>query len=376
MSIFDNTGKTRGDTRESNFVFTPEEIIPQTTHYDETIVRVLVNIQKPFVYQTTSGTYTGILWDIYQKIKNVLTGYTFVETFVETRNLDDLINEVHSGAFDLCISPFFHNAERLAKVDFSKTLYLSTDTIIYFSKQSRFQEMKSIVREIFLGPLTLILFFGFVVGAIMRTVIRRAVTNAFAKEKNKSILYTLTSTLIPNFRESAYMYNVILLIVTFTLLFVFVFAATLFSMYAQALTNKSLIDISKQTMYSKDNISGKSFLIRKGSNIALSKRYGAIIEEFDGTYPELIEYYFSNVDTYDGIAIDFIEADTWARKYNNLIINKGNFGFNENSFIFNKNSTSVQNAVNAVLNSLQKSLEIEKICKGYLNPDDSYLCIL
>lgn len=319
----------------------------------------------------------GMLYDIWKNIREQLKDkYTFEEEIVKIKNYNKLIDMIDQGEADLAISPFQVTSDRSKKVDFTMTILESKDSIIYIPKFNKLELIKQLIKTVFLGPLLILFIFGFLTGVFLYFMEPKRFPKSMSKSMSlrRSIVIT-TSTL---FGEAGSLSEETTLsikgIITLYLIMVFAF---FFVTYVQAAATEKVLDIRELNTIDRDNIHTKTLLAPKGYSIAKNiERLGAKIKYVENkSLDDVIDMYVKDPSIADGVAIDYLQAKTREDPSIQLIVNESNLGFKEITFAVSKNRVELLRDINQKIVELQDNMQTETICKSYMPPGASYLCV-
>ena len=353
--------------------------------FEKVKIKVIINASGPpnsFKITQSDGSisYSGMFYDIYEKIKEHLSDkYSFEETFIEDDwSVGKTLDDIKEGKYDIAISNFTTTTKRLQDVNFTRPIIMEKDVIVY--KESGLQTLNIMWRlltDVLFIPLILVVVIGFILGTLLyylqpgrRNNIEPKYRKKFFKRSIMSSISTFLGEAGMTAEESPLGWGSMLL--TF-----FVMAVALaFNNFITATATNRVLELSENARYTKDNLPNMKLLGQKGQNIVTNfRRYGAKVEEVDGTVRKMMKKYLENTDKYNGVVLETSVAMVASKKYN-LSITGTNFGFGEAVFPVNKDRPEVLRVFNTEIKKLQESLETEKICKKYVDESQTYLCVL
>ena len=348
---------------------------------DKPTIKVVVNVTGlPNTYKETHSdntvSYNGLFYDVYQKIKQTLGDkYTFVETYDEDFNVTNALNDIRDGKYDLGIHNFSTTAKRLADVDFTKSIIMERDVIIYKPKPGvNTRTILTLMTEVLLIPVAIVLVVGVILGWIVyKFQTGRNSDMAKKLRLRRSIIATL-SVFLAEAGMMAEESPLSVMSIFFTVIIMVI--ALAFQTYLTANVTNRVIEIHSTTKYTIETIPTMHILSLKGQSIGDKfKRYGTRVTEIPTTVKKMIAKYLENTDKYDGVALETSVAIVAAKKYD-LQMTSANFGFGDAVFALNKNKHGLLEDINREIQKMQDSMETERICKKYIDEKYSYLCVL
>lgn len=348
---------------------------------DKPTIRVLVNVTGlPNTYKETHSdntvTYSGLFYDVYQKIKQSLgEKYTFVETYDEEFSVTQALNDIRDGKYDLGIHNFSTTAKRLADVDFTKSIIMERDVIVYKPKAGvNVRTVLNLLTEVLFIPVGIVLAAGVIIGWLVHKFQTGRNTSM---AKNLRLKRSIIATLAVFLTEAGMIAEespLGLMSIFFTVIIMIV--ALAFNTYLTANVTNRVIEINASTKYTIETVPAMHILALKGQSIGDKfRRYGTKVTEMPTTVKKMIAKYLENTNKYDGVALETSVALVAAKKYD-LQMTAANFGFGDAVFAINKNKHGLLEDVNREIQKMQDSMETERICKKYIDDDYSYLCVL
>ena len=348
---------------------------------DKPTIRVLVNVTGlPNTYKETHSdntvTYNGLFYDVYEKIKQSLGDkYTFVETYDEEFSVTQALNDIRDGKYDLGIHNFSTTAKRLADVDFTKSIIMERDVIVYKPKAGvNARTVVNLMIEVLLIPVAIIIFAGIIIGWLVHRFQNGRNSDMSKKLRLRRSIIATVSVFLAEAGMIAEESPLSVMSIFFTIIIMVI--ALAFNTYLTANVTNRVIDINASTRYTIDTIPAMHILSLKGQSIGDKfKRYGTRITEMPTTVKKMMAKYLKNTDKYDGVALETSVALVVAKKYD-LQMTAANFGFGDAVFAVNKNKHGLLENVNREIQKMQVSMETERICKKYIDDEYSYLCVL
>jgi ABC-type amino acid transport substrate-binding protein len=343
-------------------------------------IRVLIN-NNSSVFDYTKGVQSkdsGLLYDIWKEVKSRLSHkYTFEETVIREKNFDRMIEMVHQGETDVVVAPFQITRERSEKVDFTMTILESKDTVIFFPKNSTFDIIRMLFWKVFLGPILVLFVSGLVFGTLLYIMEPKRYKKAVGVNKKFAFRRTIVTTTAALFGEAGFLSeNTTLSMKGIFTMFLIMTFAFFFVMYIQAITTEKVLDIRHINSINRDNIKHKTIMAPKGYAIAKNiERLGGKVVYINDSLDNVIKQYINDPTQADGVAIDYLEAKSRQRDDINLVVNESELGFKEISFAVTKNKIDLLRDINKEIVHLQDTLKTENICKSYMPPGTSYLCV-
>lgn len=380
ISTLELTGPLMSDEKSKQTLKGHIELVPVKNPVKEHIKVLVVAGPKLLAhYRPNSKEYTGLLYDIFKEIKSELKEkYVFEETFKTKANYNKMTEMVRDGIYDMVVGPFQYTSERMKIVDYTSSIVLSKDSILYYPKTSYISIVSKIMVKVVLVPLIILIILGYISGYILyrvegnRTIFMDKTLQKYAFRR---VVATTTAAL---FGEAGFLSeNSTLttsgLIITFSIMaFAFFFV-----MFIQGFITERLIYLQKANNVSRKNIDTVTLLSPKGYAVAKNfERLGAQIVYKDDTIENILKYYEKNKSKYDGVSLDYMDARGRENSFSGLVTNKNDFGFKEIAFIVNKSKTELKNDLNLQIIRLQNNLFTEEACDHFLDDEDKYLCVM
>ena len=348
---------------------------------DKPTVRVIVNVTGlPNTYKVDhsdgSVSYNGLFYDLYTKMKkNLSTKYKFVETYDEDFNVTQALDGIRDGKYDLGIHNFSTTTKRLTDVNFTQTIIMERDVIVYKPEPSAtLNTIATLFKEVFMIPMGVIIVFGIVIGWLM---------NKFQKGRNpdlkdtKGLRRAIMATVATFLAEAGMMAEESPLGV-FSIFFtvMIMILALAFNTYITASVTTKVIELGEESKYNVTTVPGMHILAMKGQAIGDNfRRYGTKVTEMQTTVKKMVQKYLDNPKKYNGVALESSVGLVVAKKYG-MKMTSANFGFGDAVFAVNKNRPELLEEINKEIEKLQESLETERVCKKYMPGGSTYLCVL
>ena len=328
--------------------------------------------------------YEGYIWDVWVQIEEKLNPkYNFKYTFLENSDMDQIVEDVANGKYDMCVGAFRRTAQRENLINYSAPIILDATSVIYYRGQ--FDEMNEFSQLVYKMRYHIsgIVFFGIVFGLILFFLDKGRIRHqTHGKKTNKSILFLFRSILTgisSLFGEMGYLSErATLNIKSIFIIIVLMTVASIFLMYIQGEITKILVEKPSFSI-TQENIRGKTILGLEGTAIVKElKKYGAkIIELENKSMEDMIDIYMKSIilnkgnykkaQKYDGCACSYLAGYPYTL-VNNLAISP-DFGYNTVCFILaepsNGGITGLRDNVNVAISQLKDSLELKKLCLNY-----------
>lgn len=351
--------------------------------FEKINVKVVINATGlPNTYKIVQSdgtvTYGGLFFDLYKKIKdNLKDKYNFQETFItDDFTTTEALNDVRDGKYDLGINNFTTTTKRLNDVNFTRTIIMERDVIVY--KRDRLSTLNilwRLITDVLLIPLILFIVIGFVLGTLVYYL--QPNRKPAGLSKNKYFKRTILATIATFLAEAGMLAEEsplgwVSMMLTFSIMAI----AVAFNNFITATATNRVLELSTENKYTIENLKEMKLLSLKGQNISGNfRRYGAEVVEFKGGAKKMMEEYIENPDKYDGVALESSVGQVAVKKYG-LTMTETNFGYGDAVFAVNKNRPELLLDMNKEIKKLQESLETEKVCRKYMSEADSHLCVL
>jgi hypothetical protein len=327
--------------------------------------RVLICIQPPFIIEK-DGEYSGLILDEWKKVKEYLPEYKFEETYVKTKNHDEFVKKIVDENYDLGIGCIGTTSDRIKKVYYTKTIFISQCIIMYKDKH---MFIKTIIKFFF------IYFLPFFIAILLVSVILGYFIASKTHEKT-TFYRTIALTAGALFgSKGSLLQNVALNTKNVFILIIILLISTFGLQLLQGLVVNILARAYNESEITRDNVSRARLMGIKGSNVPkiFESIYNCKIKYFDGDIENAIQEYLKNPSEVDGICCNSAEALFLANKYN-LNITKQSFSLNDHAWVVNFKNTDLLQNLNVSIAKLTDSDFISKLCREYLKPDDAYMC--
>ena len=341
------------------------------------VIKVLVVIGNGRHVAKKRGNITvGLLYDIWAKMKTHLNSmYTFDETFEEHSNYDKMVKWVAENKYDLIIGPFQYTEDRLKIIDFTAPIILSKNTILYVPQRTPLSTFFTVSKNV-LEPVLILVGLGILFG-ILLYIFDTGRYKLYTGPMKKFVLRRMLLTSIAAmFGELGFMSENSSLSIPSIIIVSLVMITSFFVVtYIQGIVLKHIIDIQNSDIVNRENIKDKVLLSPSG--YAVSKTFnhiGARIKYIDDSIDNIVNVYLKNKDTYNGIALDYMDAI--GRQSSTFKISKDHFGFLEVAFVISKSKHKLKHLINVEILKMQESLMVEHVCKAYLDKEDTQLCII
>ena len=329
-----------------------------------TIIKCLIVTNEPNVYKR-GMKYTGILYDVWQKIKSSLPEYTFNEEFISTSNYENIVDKINTGEYDIAIGGFSTTSIRLKKVLFTQPIYLNKDVILYYPKNNMFKNIISLFFTYFLPIFSILIIIALFIGFIFKRNIKD-IKNPYTESilsifgRNQRGMFDFTST------------DKTTLILSWVLFIISLFSIQMLQAYIINGLNKKL-----EEQITIENIQFMTFLCPAGfANGDLIEKYRCKVVRMDKNIDEIIEVYKNNMDKYDGVVYTFIDSMFLLKRFKGLSVTTGDFGFDGESFIVNRSHIQLCDKINIIIEEMSNSLDISDICQIYLGEKNKFMCII
>ena len=100
------------------------------------MLRVVIPVGTGTLKQT-DGTYSGVVYDLWKKIRKTLENeYDFEETFPLRTSYTAMTKDIRDGKWDLGIGTWFFTKERAEAINYTYPIILMKDSILYVPKEN------------------------------------------------------------------------------------------------------------------------------------------------------------------------------------------------------------------------------------------------
>ena len=337
-------------------------------------LKVAVVENKPFSY-FENGKYRGIAVDLWDKLaKDNGFQYNF---FDGGENVEDAIDALSDGKFDLVIGNVSVTSERINKVDFSRPFFLNYFSVVFYNAPRFFKEVVESFVDEFALLLLLILFAFILMNYLYWFVEKRSFEKSLNKDKKKqSFAETLWLTSLTMFSGTVPTTPRTIL-GKVVVLCDLVLGMSLMASLAASFTNGLIESEARQTPFKRNSdISGKEFLVLRGSPAEnVVKMMGGtpiVTEDEEKAYSKLVKSH----GEINGLVEDYASSVSRKkiREKMNIFQSSLNLGNDEIAFAL-RPKLSIKRKIDQSLVRLQDDKVIEKICRSYLVFDRSR-CVL
>lgn len=328
------------------------------------------------------GNYSGYLYDIWKLIRSNLEknnpGIKIQEHYVKEENEnEEMIHKwIEEHKTDIVVDAFARSSKREHFLSFSYPIISSKIGIIYEKKHTNLSYMKHIL-DVFGKPFGLFLMIGIVMGFLLYIFDPKR-NKRIHIPKNKSLLHSVSTVMSSLFGESGALYDAADLKVSQqSILFLIMIITLIFNMYLQAVVVDEVLDY-KTNVYSFNDLKALKLISKKDDAAHYYlKRYNinTDVTEDNVTNDELIEYFRRYKHIYDGIIVEYFDANEILTKHPNLMVDYfRNVPF---SIGYSKQMPeTVKDHINKIIIELDDSGSIFKICRSYFTDDKNNICLL
>ena len=355
------------------------------THNNDTIKVLVLLGSEPLAEKITfpdgSVHYRGLYYDMWVIMKKGLTDkYQIEEEFKVNSNLNDIINSIHIGKYDMCIGPFTPNFERTKLVMFTDSIILDSPSILHFKKGNYFSILYELLTEVFIVPLLLIITLGIILGGLFYFVEKKGWGNIGIKKTHyfRKAFLTIVSSF---FGEAGFLTSTSTLHIYNIAVIIFILIlSTVITVYIQANATSKVIELNSQGSFNRQTIIGKHFITQTGYEDGRQvEEWGGKVTYEDKTVSTIVKEYIDNPSQYDGIVLDRTESQYYVNLYKythpSLMISYSDFGYIDECFPVNKNRIEFLNDVNLQIMNIQTYGFTEKICRQYRDQSLVNLCV-
>lgn len=350
------------------------EVKPNEFHKDqaqyrlgskENPMKIGLMLVEPFVVKE-GDVYQGLVIDYW---KHISKGQDWHYVFIDLPpNYSKAIEDTANGKYDLALGNFSTTAERMSSVHFSRPFMLNRITIL--------------TKADIVNPLTVVMGVIYSISEILLIVFLLigivTVLLWFFKAKGdgatfKSFFYISCVNLLGTVIETRFKKFTIVMLLLVGLIVKAIFIGSITS----TLFNLSLA--RKDPFVSTQDISGKIFIVVKGSSFAEKMRaLNARIYEYNGSNEEAAEFYARNTAKYDGYVSDFALIFKYANQFSdiepNLIVSDFNVRNDNLAFVLNK-SFPFRTIFDQKILELQDTNLGYTICSIYVG-DEARNCVM
>lgn len=355
---------------------------------DKPTIKVLIVLgnslttTKKTVDTKGNTTYSGFMWDVWQKIEDALKDkYNFIVEFSpeKSTNYNLYVQDVSVGKYDLVVGSFMNTKWRESKIDFTTPVIIDANAILHEYKTTIFDDMMAVVYKT-----SKLIFYLVVIGIIFGTLLyfvdpERIIFQQKTRRSSKKFLFRSIMTGIATmFGEMGFLSENASLSITGIILVIFIMTISfLYVMFTQAEITRVLINQSKRKI-NNNTLGYKKFLGWSSDPVSHKlKRYGANIDFQENiSMEDMVSKYLGNTENYRGIVVPYCFGYKYIQKYPNLTLSTG-FGNEPSAFIVNQNKQQLKEDVNAVIIDMKTSLKLQQICQTYFgNIQDIPVCSL
>ena len=320
--------------------------------------------------------YRGFNYDFMMKIIEKLKDkYNFKIHFTGDRdnNYNSFVERVAKGTYDWCAGMFTHNAAREEVINYTTPILIDANAVVHLKDNDPLGEFYYVILDVIKYIVALVVI-GFIFGIILYfgDPKRNIHSSRLKKSKILFFLRSIMTGISSMFGEMGYLSErsslrvrgIIIAIIIFMIGFTLI-------MYIQAKMTQLLLK-RQQTMYTTDNVKGKTFLGFKGYAVVdRIKRYGAKIKYVENiSLKSLEEMYLANTDKYDGFILSYVDAYPLLEKNPDLIASIS-FGNEPNGFVMSKEREQLNTDINVAILEMKGNQELYTLCKSYFSDIES-----
>lgn len=360
---------------------------------DKPTIKVLIVLGKSLTTTKktvdTKGntTYSGFMWDVWQKIEDALKDkYKFIVEFSPEKsiNYNLYVHDVSVGKYDLVVGSFMNTKWRESMIDFTTPVIIDANAILHEYKTTILDDMMVVIYKT-----SKLIFYLVVIGIIFGTLLyfvdperiifqRKKLRGLKRRSSNKFLFRSIMTGIATMFGEMGFLTENASLSITGIILVIFLMTISfLYVMFTQAEITRVLINQSKRKI-NNNTLGYKKFLGWSSDPVSNKlKRYGANIDLQESiTMEDMVSKYLGNTDIYRGIVVPYCFGYKYTKKHPNLTLSTG-FGNEPSAFIVNQNKQQLKEDVNAVIIDMKTSLKLQQICQTYFgNIQDVPVCSL
>jgi len=329
------------------------------------IVGVLLDTE-PLLYKDSEDNYTGLIMDVWEQITkkaNIKSKYIYIEK----PNYNNEIKNLNKEKYDVLIGDISVISERSKLANYTRTLFLSKDVIVFKRNDTFNTSFLSSILKIFIKPLAIFLGLGFLFGYIL-----------YLFDKKRGLHWSLWGTIgsllgepgtiveRANIKKHSALFSsgVILLVAFF------------FTMYLQSIiTAKSVTYLNKYDPHLKSIIDNKMLVNEGDSHIFTLIHHGAepvYIKKDENSRDNYLKS-LKNKKEIDGYITTIINAKRDVELYPSLSISEYDFGYDQIAFMVKKNRNDLLQRINTSIVKLQENNFIKNKCELYL-PNKERIC--
>lgn len=345
--------------------------INPTIDIDKRRIKVGLIINEPYVIieenkETNERKYKGLVYDIWEKIKETMIDYEFIEFPIEEVSFKTHIQDLAKNKYDILVGNIWNIQERTSYVNFSRPLFLSKIVIGFKPLKTKEELFLEMLKKSYLIPLFILLLISILFGYILYRV-----------EKYRGLRRAIWTTIGSFLGETGWLFERSRLHYTAFVIIIFTMViAYYYTVFLQATATSDILLKQKQEI-NIDNLQYKFFVFSKEYDISsLLKKYKIRYELVDIPKNELVDYYLTNNEKYDGYIVDYEQIKQDQKTHSDIEITKDNFGYQENCLAMKIGDTKLAEDINIGIAKLQTMETIKNICIGYIGNEDARLCIL
>lgn len=329
--------------------------------------KVLINIQPPYVIDRGDGSYTGLIYDSWQRVKQEMVGYTFEETYYKAKNNSELIDKVNNDDYDLGVGCIASDFDRVSKIFITRPIIMNRCVILFKDKHLFVGEVIKFFFLYFLPFFIGIILISLILGYIMAKKTGQKLDVARVIALTTASLFGSKGTLLQNVALNTYSVLIIILI-----LIISTFALQLL----QAIITNILAQAYVESEITRNRVQVARLIGVRGSNVPelFETNYGCKIIYFDGSLEEAIKQYSSDPSSADGVVANSAEALYYAPKYG-LNITKQYFSLNEHGWVVNFKTPELLQPLNEGIRKVLDTDTMRKLCASYIGSDEAYMCV-
>jgi hypothetical protein len=330
--------------------------------------KVLLRIQPPYIY-TVKDTYTGLMYDAWQEVKQEMPDYKFEETYTEAKNNEEFIKKINDGNYDLGVGAIASELKRVKEISITQSILINKCIIMFKDKHIYFSVILKFFFIYFIPFFISILAVAFILGYILT----KNKTSGQKMDFNRTI--ALTASALFGSKGTLFQ-NVALNTKTIIIIIIILMISTFSLQLLQGIITNIITEASAESEITRDTIIKASLIGVKGSNVPemIETNYHCKMEYFDGDLEKTIQKYLKNTSTIDGVVANSAEALYYAPKYG-LNITKQFFSLNEHGWAVNFKTPELLRPLNETIRKVMDKGEMDKLCKSYLGSSEAYICL-
>lgn len=330
--------------------------------------KVLLRVQTPYIYKV-KDLYTGLMYDLWQKVKKEMPDYTFEETYEEIDNNSEFIKKVNDEKYDLGIGAVAGLYERTKLIAFTQPVLIDKCIIMFKDKHIYLSVILKFFFLYFIPFFIGILLLAFILGYFL--------TRNGEKGKGLDFKRTIALTASALFGSKGSLFqNVQLNAKTIFIIIVILMISTFSLQLLQATITNIITEARIRSEINLENVANAKLIGVNGSNVPelFETNYHCKMEYFDGDLDKTIQEYLKNTNTLDGVVANGAEALQYSSKYG-LTISNQIFSLNEHCWLVNFKTPDLLLPLNQIIRKIIDSGEVNKLCKSYIGWNESYMCL-